>query len=377
MRAKRDQGIDAAGRIGLGVGRDSPAAASTVWAVGDGAYAGSNDVVVTNLIAAEPADRLIYLGDVYDAGTAAEFANYYQPTYGRFKAITKPTPRQPRVAQPCHGLRPYWGTAYTSPHYYSFDSDGWTFAQPHSEEPFAKVDTWRWLKSDIAAHPGNRTVAYWHRPRYSAGSHGAPGRHRSARRALAATRTTEWALPRTHVLTARSTQVSPSSSSATGGKSLDPSTTATCAWPIQRDYDGSDPRLALHRRRADSPGAEYDGRRQLHAGLSLAASTIRARPPAARPSSCNANGCGCAAEREKLRVRFELSKAAKVELKLQRRVRGRYRKIDTRTLSGKAGANSVVLRRRSLPTGLIRITLVASDGTGNSSQATARLRVVR
>ena len=78
----------------------TPAAASTVWAVGDGANASSNDDAVVNLIAAEPADRLLYLGDVYETGTAAEFANYYAADLRAPQDDHQADARQPRVGQP-------------------------------------------------------------------------------------------------------------------------------------------------------------------------------------------------------------------------------------------------------------------------------------
>jgi hypothetical protein len=86
-------------------------------------------------------------------------------------------------------------------------------------------------------------------------------------------------------------------------------------------------------------------------------------------------------------IGFRLNEAAQVKLSFERklagrRVRGRcvkppagrranctrYLRVRTRlSLSGKAGANAVVLRARSLPAGRYRLTLVATDATGKHS----------
>src|SRR5512145_1952097 len=67
--------------------------AFTLAAAGDGAdgatYAGS----VTDLIASWSPNMFLYLGDVYDDGTATEFRNWYGTSstfFGRFRSITNP-----------------------------------------------------------------------------------------------------------------------------------------------------------------------------------------------------------------------------------------------------------------------------------------------
>ena len=61
-----------------GAGRGS----AVVWAVGDGANGGSEAKALAARIARGPIDRFLYLGDVYDDGTAEEFAESYAPVYG-------------------------------------------------------------------------------------------------------------------------------------------------------------------------------------------------------------------------------------------------------------------------------------------------------
>jgi hypothetical protein len=149
-----------------------PAAAATVWAVGDGAgaEAGPDDDQLGAFIASRPIDRFLYLGDVYETGTAAEFRAYYQPAFGRFKAVTAPTPGNHEWGNRAQGYDPYWGPAVRQAnggHYYSFNFAGWHFVSLNSEEPAGPQVAW--LRSDLARYRGTCTIAFWHRPRFSAG----------------------------------------------------------------------------------------------------------------------------------------------------------------------------------------------------------------
>jgi hypothetical protein len=156
----------------------SPAhAATTVWAVGDGADGGSSGEAVATMIAGRDPDTFLYLGDVYEHGTAQEFMLGYEPVYGRLKSITYPTPGNHEWDNRAAGYDPYWGPRFASPHYYSFDLGGWHVISLNSEEAYdpgsAQVG---WLRSDLSERHGNCTIAFWHRPRYSAGTnHGDEG----------------------------------------------------------------------------------------------------------------------------------------------------------------------------------------------------------
>src|SRR4029453_9467006 len=63
----------------------APSAAAktaTVWAVGDGGDGGQATLQVGHLVTAGKPDKFLYLGDVYETGTAAEFASKYGPAFG-------------------------------------------------------------------------------------------------------------------------------------------------------------------------------------------------------------------------------------------------------------------------------------------------------
>src|SRR5881398_1209004 len=63
-----------------------------VWAVGDGANGSAPAKALAARMAADRAARLLYLGDVYEDGSAGDFARNYRPIYGRLDARTAPTP---------------------------------------------------------------------------------------------------------------------------------------------------------------------------------------------------------------------------------------------------------------------------------------------
>ena len=149
------------------------AGAATIWAVGDGGDALPNDDALSSRIQTLGAfDKLLYLGDVYETGTAEEYANYYEPSFGRFKAITAPTPGNHEWGNRAVGYDAYWGSQGMQPggaHYYSFDVAGWHIVSLNSQEDTSSTSPQvAWLRQDLARYPGTCTIAYWHRPRYTA-----------------------------------------------------------------------------------------------------------------------------------------------------------------------------------------------------------------
>ena len=145
-------------------------ARAVVWAVGDGADGGDDAKALAARIAAGKVDRLLYLGDVYDKGTAEEFAEHYAPVYGRFASVTAPTPGNHEWPRHEEGYDPYWKRVYGKqpPAFYVFETAGWQVISLNSEiDHGASSKQIRWLKR-IVRGPGTCRIAFWHRPRYSA-----------------------------------------------------------------------------------------------------------------------------------------------------------------------------------------------------------------
>jgi hypothetical protein len=115
------------------------------------------------------------LGDnAYESGTATEFANCYDPTWGRHKTRTWPSPGNHEYNTPgATGYYGYFGAAAGDPAkgYYSYDLGDWHVIVLNSsiahDASSAQVT---WLTNDLAASSKSCTVAYWHHPRFSSGS---------------------------------------------------------------------------------------------------------------------------------------------------------------------------------------------------------------
>lgn len=147
---------------------------ATVWAVGDGARYSGASRAVARLIGRGRPTRLLYLGDVYEHGTAADYAANYHTVYGRLRSITLPTPGNHEWGQRTAGYDPYWSAvAGGRPRrYYDVALAGWQIISLNSEmEHGAGSAQLRWLRGRLSG-PGSCRIAFWHRPRYSAGTHG-------------------------------------------------------------------------------------------------------------------------------------------------------------------------------------------------------------
>jgi hypothetical protein len=145
-----------------------------VWAIGDGADGGGNSRRVAEMVARSRPDRVLYLGDVYDAGTRDEYENNYRPAYGRFDSIAAPTPGNHEWHNRAEGYDPYWKAAglVTNRHYYSFRTAGWEIISLNSESGLEEGSPQRrWLKQRLRK-PGTCRIAFWHRPFQNAGRHG-------------------------------------------------------------------------------------------------------------------------------------------------------------------------------------------------------------
>jgi acid phosphatase type 7 len=152
-----------------------PKRVSVVWAIGDGADGGTDSQAVASMVGSGSVDRLLYLGDVYENGTAAEFQANYDPPYHRFNAITAPTIGNHEWPNVSTGYVPYWTAARGTPPplWYAFAVSGWQLISLNSNTPTSS-DQLDWLRSEIARTPryGTCRLAFMHHPVFSAGLHG-------------------------------------------------------------------------------------------------------------------------------------------------------------------------------------------------------------
>ena len=146
--------------------------AAVVWAVGDGANGTETAMAVASRIEADRPDRFLYLGDVYQDGTAEEFARNYTPVYGPLNRITRPTFGDHEWRNRRTGYYPYWRAALgrALPPYYSFRLAGWQLLSLNSVARHdARSPQYRWLRRRLRAR-GTCRLAYFHNPRFSAGT---------------------------------------------------------------------------------------------------------------------------------------------------------------------------------------------------------------
>jgi len=127
---------------------------------------------------------VVTLGDnAYPNGTAAEFDNYYEPTWGRHKARTRPAAGNRDYNTPgASAYFNYFGAAAgdADKGYYSYDVGDWHIIVLNSE--CAEVGgcgsaspQGQWLQADLAANPRTCTLAIWHKPLFASGSSSSAG----------------------------------------------------------------------------------------------------------------------------------------------------------------------------------------------------------
>jgi len=164
------------------------AAQSSAAQSGDPVLLAAGDIANCKMIAgAEATAKIIEatpgtvaaLGDLaLSDGTAEEFADCYDKTWGAFKSRTRPAPGNHEfhsaAATPYFD---YFGAAAGNPKrgYYSYDLGAWHIIALNDEcldigGCQAGSPEEKWLRQDLQSHPAACTLAYWHKPLFSSGA---------------------------------------------------------------------------------------------------------------------------------------------------------------------------------------------------------------
>ena len=156
------------------------APAAVVLAAGDIAVCGASaqgDEATAVILDAQPGTVLTLGDNAYDNGTATEFANCYDPSWGRHIGRTRPSAGNHDYNTPgATGYYAYFGAMAGDPAkgYYSFELGGWHIIALNSNcgavSCGAGSTQEQWLRAQLAAHPTACTLAYWHHPRFSSGA---------------------------------------------------------------------------------------------------------------------------------------------------------------------------------------------------------------
>ncbi len=152
-----------------------PAPAVTIIAAGDTRTDLEGIQATTALIMARPGIPVLNVGDDTDDGSAALYADFFNPNWGQFKNRILPTPGNHEYDTA--GAAPYfayYGAAAGSPSrsWYSFNigSDWHGIELNGNIAHGAGSPQEQFLKADLAANAGKHIIAFWHEPRFSSGS---------------------------------------------------------------------------------------------------------------------------------------------------------------------------------------------------------------
>jgi acid phosphatase type 7 len=114
--------------------------------------------------------------NAYPSGTAADFRRCYEPSWGRHKQRTRPSPGNHDYEVP--GAADYFtyfgsnaGPAGLG--YYSYRAGNWTVFSLNSNVPISSASPQlQWLRTELAADSSTCSAAYFHHSPFSSGGHG-------------------------------------------------------------------------------------------------------------------------------------------------------------------------------------------------------------
>jgi hypothetical protein len=156
-----------------------PPGSEVLIGAGDIAVCGSTNDDATSNILVSTSGTVFTLGDnAYPNGSASDYANCYDGSWGRVKSRTMPTPGNHEYQTAgAAGYFGYFGSAAGDPSkgYYSYDLGAWHIVVLNSNSACTTIGCSatsaqvQWLKADLAANTKSCTLAYWHHPRFNSG----------------------------------------------------------------------------------------------------------------------------------------------------------------------------------------------------------------
>ena len=150
----------------------NPTSSGSVVLVGAGdiSSCGQNNDEATAKLLDNISGTVFTVGDnAYDSGTYSEYINCYDPTWGRHKSRTKPSPGNHDYNT--SGAAGYFQYFNNVPSYYAYNLGAWRIYALNSEISASSSSAQvTWLQADLAANPNQCALAYWHKPRWSSGS---------------------------------------------------------------------------------------------------------------------------------------------------------------------------------------------------------------
>lgn len=156
------------------------ASAPVITAAGDIAHEGQPNRpqrrTARLVMSIEPTAALTLGDNQYPDGELADFEASYDPTWGRFKNITRPVAgNHDYQTQGADGYFDYFGRRARRGNggYYSFDLGAWHLVAVNSGLGSISDEQLAWIRHDLRRSDATCELAYWHHPRWSSGiTHG-------------------------------------------------------------------------------------------------------------------------------------------------------------------------------------------------------------
>lgn len=130
----------------------------------------NNDELTAQLLESIPGTVFTTGDNAYNDGSPSQYADCYNPTWGRLKDRTKPIPGNHEYrTKDAAGYFQYFNNIQP---YYAYDLGSWRIYALNSEINVSENSPQViWLLADLATHPSKCVLAYWHQPRWSSGNH--------------------------------------------------------------------------------------------------------------------------------------------------------------------------------------------------------------
>jgi acid phosphatase type 7 len=149
----------------------------TMLGVGDIGMCGRPEVAQTARLVAGLDGDVLLAGDIaYPNGTAENFRDCFNPSWGQFRSRWHPAPGNHEHESP--GAAPYFtyfGAAAGPPGlgYYSFQAGDWLILMLNSNVPATRGSPqWEFARGELERQATPCTMAVWHHPLFSSGPNG-------------------------------------------------------------------------------------------------------------------------------------------------------------------------------------------------------------